>query len=160
MEKDAITLPVEGMHCASCVGRVEAALGKVDGVESASVNLASGRATVQPAAGATPDRGALVRAVEKAGYRVPDSTTALAVEGMHCGSCVGHVERALLGVPGVVEASVNLATGRATVRGTAAEAELVAAVARAGYSARPTGQADPAGGDEAAARQQAESRSL
>ena len=160
MTKETITLPVEGMNCASCVGRVEAALGKVDGVDSAAVNLAARQATVRPRAGRGLDHEALVQAIEKAGYKVPATSTTLAVEGMHCGSCVGHVERALLGVPGVVEASVNLATQRATVRGTAAQAELVAAVTGAGYSARPLDQVGPAGGDEAEARQEAESRSL
>ena len=160
MSKDAITLPIEGMHCASCVGRVEAALGKVDGVAGAAVNLAAGRATVQPGEGGTPDHGALVQAVETAGYKVPAASTTLAIEGMHCGSCVGHVERALQGVPGVAEASVNLATERATVRGTAPRAELEAAVARAGYGARAVDQVGPAGSDEAAARQEAERTGL
>nr|WP_298721015.1 heavy metal translocating P-type ATPase [uncultured Steroidobacter sp.] len=65
------------------------------------------------------------------------STISLPIEGMTCASCVGRVERALKAVPGVVVATVNLATERATVRGTADPAALVAAVAGAGYKARP-----------------------
>jgi Cu+-exporting ATPase len=60
-------LPITGMTCASCVRRVERALGKVEGVESASVNLATERATVRYA----PDlvgADSLKQAVEKAGY--------------------------------------------------------------------------------------------
>jgi Au+-exporting ATPase len=64
-------------------------------------------------------------------------TISLPIEGMTCASCVGRVERALNAVPGVAVATVNLATERATVRGTADPAALVAAVARAGYKARP-----------------------
>ena len=44
---EMISLPVEGMTCASCVGRVEAALRKVDGVDSVSVNLATERADIR-----------------------------------------------------------------------------------------------------------------
>ena len=61
----------------------------------------------------------------------------LAVEGMSCASCVGRVERALKAVPGVVDATVNLATERASVHGGADSAALLAAVDKAGYHARP-----------------------
>ena len=60
----------------------------------------------------------------------------LAIEGMTCASCVGRVERALQAVPGVAEATVNLATERATVRGVAAPDALLAAIGKAGYEAR------------------------
>ena len=49
-------------------------------------------------------------AVEQAGYQVPSETVELAVQGMSCASCVGRVEKALDRVPGVLAASVNLAT--------------------------------------------------
>lgn len=62
--KSAITLDIEGMSCASCVGRVEKALLKVPGVETASVNLATERASI---AGGEPE--ALVAAVAKVGYK-------------------------------------------------------------------------------------------
>ena len=130
-----ISLPIEGMSCASCVGRVEAALRKVDGVVGVVVNLATERAEIQ--ADAAVDRAALVCAIEGAGYGVPAGTTELAVEEMTCASCVGRVERALKAVPGVLEASVNLATGRASVRGVADPRALLEAVAKAGYAATP-----------------------
>jgi Au+-exporting ATPase len=129
-----ISLPIEGMTCASCVGRVEAALAKVPGVERVSVNLATERAEVRPAGSV--DRMTLVKAVEKVGYEVPASTVELAVEGMTCASCVGRVERALAAVPGVAQATVNLATERATVRGVASVESLVAAIDKAGYARR------------------------
>jgi Cu+-exporting ATPase len=70
-DKQQVTIPVEGMTCASCVRRVETALTKVPGVLSASVNLATERATVQflPGQVAVAD---LRRAVEDAGYRLRD----------------------------------------------------------------------------------------
>jgi len=62
----------------------------------------------------------------------------LAVRGMTCASCVARVEKALKKVPGVEDASVNLATEQATVHGAALDADaIVAAVARAGYEAAP-----------------------
>jgi Au+-exporting ATPase len=131
----AISLPIEGMNCASCVARVERSLGKVEGVHAVSVNLATERADIR--ANGAVDRDALVRAVEEAGYGVPSASTELAVEGMTCASCVGRVERALQAVPGVAEASVNLASERASVRGTADVQALIAAIASAGYAARP-----------------------
>jgi Au+-exporting ATPase len=141
------------MTCASCVGRVERVLAAVPGVARASVNLASGRATVQ---GAGVDRQALVRAVEKAGYEVAaPAPLELGIDGMTCASCVGRVERVLAKVPGVQSASVNLATGRARVQGDAAldPAALVAAVAKAGYTARLL---QAAADDAAQARRQAD----
>ena len=68
-----ISLPIEGMSCASCVGRVEAALKKVEGVGSVSVNLATERADIVPAGQV--DRQALIAAIEKAGYDVPAAAT-------------------------------------------------------------------------------------
>lgn len=58
----------------------------------------------------------------------------LAISGMTCGGCVGAVTRALSRVPGVAQAQVDLASGRATVTGTAPAAELIRAVEAAGFS--------------------------
>jgi len=151
-----LSLPVEGMTCASCVGRVERALRDVPGVTEASVNLATEQATVT---GSAP-RATLVAAIEDAGYDVPaPAALDLSVEGMTCASCVGRVERALLAVPGVTSANVNLATERATVQGTADPAALVAAIEDAGYDARPL-QPQAAPDTQAEARREAEARAL
>ncbi len=64
---ERLDLSIEGMHCASCVSRIEQELARVDGVEQASVNLATSRATVL---GASLDGEALTEAVERAGYSV------------------------------------------------------------------------------------------
>ncbi|AWN48511.1 heavy metal translocating P-type ATPase [Methylobacterium terrae] len=139
-----LTLPVEGMTCASCTGRVERVLKRVPGVQAVAVNLATGRATLDLA----PDNDpvALAEAVEGAGYAVPEAVTELAVEGMTCASCTGRVERGLESVPGVRAASANLATGRVTVRhpaGLVSPDALADAVREAGYEPRPvTAQAD------------------
>ncbi|HBD2603645.1 heavy metal translocating P-type ATPase [Aeromonas caviae] len=153
----AISLPIEGMTCASCVGRVEAALAKVPGVDSVSVNLATERADIRLAGPV--DRIALIQAVEKVGYDVPAGTVELAVEGMTCASCVGRVEKALKAVPGVTEATVNLATERATVRGVAAVADLIAAIEKVGYEASPVDTGAHAD-EEAAEKKDAERAEL
>ena len=153
----AISLPIEGMTCASCVGRVEAALAKVPGVDSVSVNLATERADIRLASPV--DRIALIQAVEKVGYDVPAGTVELAVEGMTCASCVGRVEKALKAVPGVTEATVNLATERATVRGVAAVADLIAAIEKVGYEASPVDTGAHAD-EEAAEKKDAERAEL
>lgn len=148
------SFPVEGMTCASCVARVERALKSVPGVSAAEVNLATESATVHAAQ--VPDAAAVRAAVEKAGYSVPQATARLSIEGMTCASCVSRVEKALLRVPGVTEASVNLATEMAEVHTVGRQADLAAlvtAVERAGYAARPLG-------DDASAAQARPSRSL
>ncbi len=145
-----VEFPVTGMTCASCVRRVEKALGRVEGVGDVGVNLATERArvSVDPLAA---DGEKLRAAVEGAGYGAgeippvarPDRDIAsgtevsLAVEGMTCASCVRRVERALLKVPGVESAAVNLATEKAKVVYDPAEGSgvegLRAAVEGAGY---------------------------
>ncbi|MBA2321186.1 MAG: copper-translocating P-type ATPase, partial [Deltaproteobacteria bacterium] len=59
------------------------------------------------------------------------------VEGMTCSSCATRVESALSGVAGVESAAVNLANHKATVKGSASDAALVAAVEAAGYGLHP-----------------------
>ena len=148
-----LRFPVEGMTCASCVGRVERALEKLPGIEAASVNLATETAEIRGVA--LPAMEDIARTIDAAGYSIGTREVTLAIGGMTCASCVGRVERALARVPGVIEASVNPATERARVRtaGEPATRELVAAVVRAGYTAevprddraRPShGEATPA----------------
>jgi Cu+-exporting ATPase len=142
------SFPVEGMTCASCVGRVEKALQAVPGVLDVSVNLATEVASIQASPGTSFD--ALQAAVDKSGYSVGEQTLQLGIEGMTCASCVGRVEKALLKVTGVLSAEVNLATETATVHTAVKPGDsgmlnaLLAAVDTAGYVAHPP-LADSAG---------------
>jgi len=144
-------VPVHGMTCASCVAHVERALKKVPGVSAVSVNLATESAAVETA---KVDADALRTAIADAGYEVPTQSIRLAIEGMTCASCVARVEKALAQVPGVLNASVNLASESATVEligGTATPRDLMRAVAEAGYEAKPPqSQAAPARQDRLA----------
>ena len=148
-----VEISVGGMTCASCVRRVEGALAKVEGVEEASVNLATERARVSYDPEVV-DPQAMGAAIERAGYEVgeiPKASAAraglageggaveilLPVEGMTCASCVRRVEKALGGARGVESASANLATEKAKVVYDPAVgtdvAGLRAAVENAGY---------------------------
>ncbi|MCL4303806.1 MAG: heavy metal translocating P-type ATPase [Anaerolineae bacterium] len=135
-EQKQLTMPVLGMTCANCVAAVERSAKKVEGVADAVVNFGSEKLTVHydPAV-ASPQ--AVVERVEKAGYQVPVATMELPITGMTCANCVNTVERTLnKKVPGIIEATVNFATEKATVKyipGAVTRAEIVAAVERAGY---------------------------
>jgi P-type Cu+ transporter len=141
-------LGIDGMSCASCVGRAEKALRAVPGVQAASVNLATASADVEADPALEP--ALLVAAIERAGYRPGVEQRELAIEGLSCASCVGRVEKALQAVPGVLSAEVNLASERArlvVLAGTPADA-VAAAVTAAGYR---IGVAEPADAPAAAA---------
>lgn len=156
-----LSLPVEGMTCASCVGRVERALKQVPGVQSAAVNLATERADITFTGAADPQ--AAVRAIEGAGYSVREETSELAIEDMTCASCVGRVEKALAKIPGVLEANVNLATERARVRhlaGVVSLADLEAAVVQAGYKSRRLSDETANASDQDTERREGEARAL
>jgi Cu+-exporting ATPase len=138
-DEKMLTIPVTGMTCASCVRRVERALSKKEGVASASVNFAAEKATVKydPKISSPDD---LIGTIEGTGYGTDVRETTFGVTGMTCASCVGRVERALKKVPGVLEATVNLANEKVTVRYLAGEAEPVdfeKAVEGAGYGVAP-----------------------
>ncbi|WP_288403199.1 copper ion binding protein, partial [uncultured Deinococcus sp.] len=158
---------IGGMTCAACVGRVERGLKKVPGVKDVAVNLATERARVAYDPGLTSPE-ALAQAVGDIGYEArlprpePARTAELsfAVGGMTCAACVGRVERGLKKVPGVQEATVNLATERAHVvyLPDAADPEaLRGAVRDAGYEV-PEEVAQVTAAPEQAPASQAQSR--
>ncbi|WP_171182111.1 heavy metal translocating P-type ATPase [Ruegeria sp. HKCCD8929] len=138
MTENAIArFQVEGMNCASCVGRVERALSGVPGVTSASVNLAGESVQIGFEAPAIP--ATLVEALSEAGYPAVTEEVTLDVEAMSCASCVGRVERALKAGDGVLSANVNLASETATVRfavGATTPAAIAELATSAGYPAR------------------------
>lgn len=156
-----LSLPVEGMTCASCVGRVEKALKAVRGISTASVNLATERADITLTDSG--DALSAVRAIESAGYSVRHEITELAIEDMTCASCVGRVEKALAQTPGVIEAGVNLATERARIihfAGVVSVADLEAAVVKAGYTSRRLSAESANTEDQDNERRKGEARSL
>lgn len=132
-----IAFRVEGMTCANCVARVERVLKKLPGVDEATVNLATEKASVDfdEAQVAAPE---LFAEVEKAGYQPVAERADIAVGGMTCAACVARVERAIKKLPGVLDANVNLATEKASVTylpETVQVERIGAAVEAAGYTA-------------------------
>ena len=153
-----LDIPIAGMTCAGCAGRVERALKAVPGVTAANVNIATEKAHVEGG-----DPKAVAAAIKQAGYEPAESKTTLEISGMTCAGCVGRVERGLSAVPGVTAATVNLATGRAEVAfvaGATDTAALAAAVAAAGYTAAPLVTADAARPDREQAAREAETAEL
>ncbi|MBN6740525.1 heavy metal translocating P-type ATPase, partial [Acidithiobacillus sp. MC6.1] len=157
-----LEIGIEGMTCASCSARVERALGKLPGVTSASVNLATERAEVlfDPQ---QLDAARIAGAIQATGYAPVTDEIDLAVEGMTCASCVGRVERALRQQPGVLEAAVSLATERVHVRYIPAMVgmdELATAVSAAGYAAHPVHENGEQDTDQRRARLRAMGRDV
>ncbi len=134
---ERISFQLSGLSCGSCVGRAEKALLAVPGVSDASVNLATQSAAVTYETATPVDQ--LVGALDAAGYPVQTSQVVLDVTGMHCGSCVGRVEKALLAATGVVDIAVNLTSETATVTylaGASTPQALVEIATKAGYVAQ------------------------
>jgi Cu+-exporting ATPase len=153
-----VTIHIDGMSCAGCVRRAEAALSAVEGVTAVSVNLAGESAQLALADSA--DLRDAAAALDRAGYPLRRRTAKLRVGTMSCGSCVGRVENALAAVPGVLDVTVNLAAESATVTyadGAVRPAELTGAAAAAGY---PAELAEAAEAESAAERKDAEARAL
>jgi len=131
-----ITIPIEGMTCASCSARVERQLAKQDGVVAATVNLPTEMADIKFDSDKTSAKAIKV-AIELTGFSVPEQTIDLAIDGMTCASCVSRVETALAKVEGVNDVRVNLGNEQATVTfDTTPLAEMVRAVQKIGFQAR------------------------
>ncbi|MEL0168170.1 MAG: heavy metal translocating P-type ATPase [Pseudomonadaceae bacterium] len=139
------TLHINGMHCASCVGKIEAALANVTGIEQVAVNLAAETARVQSTEPAT-----LVSAKEalnQAGYPPRTQEAQLQLQGLTCAGCVRRTEQALLAVDGVLSAQVNLASQQARVHvleGTDQDA-ILRALREVGYPGHWLDNQQPAG---------------
>ncbi|RRR72746.1 MAG: cadmium-translocating P-type ATPase [Candidatus Viridilinea halotolerans] len=158
MNTHEILLPITGMTCASCSTRVEKALRKQAGVHTATVNLASEQAAIHydPA---LVNPQALQAAVEQAGFGVVTDRVELPITGMTCASCSARVEKALRKVPGVMSATVNLATEHATVLYAPAGvgyADFAQAVEAAGYGVIASSDPTAAAGEDAEATARAQ----
>jgi len=154
-----VQVPVAGMSCASCSARIEKKLSGLPGVERASVNFAAGRATVEYDADRVSLAG-IAKTIEGLGFSVPGREEEYAVGGMSCASCVSRVEKALIGLKGVLKVEVNLATERARVAYVPALTgvqDFQEALASLGYTLAPLDAEQAAEGED---RQAAESRAM
>ena len=114
-ETKQLTLPITGMYCANCVSTIERNLKKVNGVQSAVVNLSSERAVVQFNPSAT-GLDEMIARVQRAGYGVATGEADLIIKRLADDSDARRLEKSLQKVEGVTEASVNITTEHARVK--------------------------------------------
>ena len=112
------TFNIKGMTCAACAQRIEKVAGRLDGVESAAVNLTAEKLFVKyDEAKARPED--IIAAVTKIGYEAEEEKTSavisLPISGMTCAACAQGIEKVFNRLDGVYKASVNLAAEKATV---------------------------------------------
>ncbi|MBS1302945.1 copper-translocating P-type ATPase [Loktanella sp. SALINAS62] len=137
MDTQHIKIAIEGMTCASCVGRVERTLTDVNGVKNVSVNLASESAQFDITKDA--DFSQIATALADLGYPLRRRTVKLILTSMSCASCVGRVDRAIGALPGVLDVNVNLASESAVVTiadGAVTPQSILAVTRTAGYPAK------------------------
>ncbi|NTE45927.1 heavy metal translocating P-type ATPase [Agrobacterium pusense] len=108
-----VSIPVEGMTCASCVRRVETAAAKVPGVMSSSVNFATKKLTVEPAEGFSAKT--LGAAIKKVGYDIAPDRHEFTVEGLHSDADAARLKAVLEAVATTINATVDTAAGKAAV---------------------------------------------
>jgi len=136
-----LTLPITGMTCANCVATVERNLKKVNGVQTASVNLSSERATVEfdPALTGLDD---LVRRVERAGYGVAMGEANLLIQRMGDDNDARRLEKALSNLEGVQHAQVSFASEKARIEyipTLVSQADFRSLISRSGFEVAESG---------------------
>ncbi len=130
-----VELPILNLDCATCVQTIERVLGGLDGVQKASVNFSTAKAHVTY----RPDQVSLTgveQAIKRAGYSVGGAEARIGIKDLRCASCVTFIEDTLKATPGVLQASVNVATQQADVAyvpGMATPATLRQAIESTGY---------------------------
>ena len=125
---------ITGMTCTTCAATIKKGLAEIPGVKHADINFATEKAFIEYDLSRV-DLARIKSTISQLGYGVALKKSIFPVEGMTCASCVARVEQALSSVPGVVSASVNLASEKATaeyIEGTEL-AKMYRAVADAGY---------------------------
>ena len=136
-ETKQLTIPITGMTCANCVATVERNLKKLDGVQTAVVNLSSERATLDFDASKLGLIDFIAR-VNRAGYGVATGEADLVIKRLSDDNDARRLEKALAKLEGVLEAQVTFTTEKARVKYVPTiitQAELRRAVSAAGFEA-------------------------
>lgn len=114
-----LVVDVKGMHCAACSARIERVVGGMAGVQKANVNLAAETLALEYRESLV-EYEAIAEKVQGLGFELnnPDKQNEgkieLSIKGMHCAACSTRIEKVVSDLPGVVTASVNLATEHGT----------------------------------------------
>lgn len=109
-----VNLQIQGMTCAACANRIEKGLKKVQGVKDANVNFTLERSKVSYDPDVT-DIKQFEKKIESLGYKVVKEKTEFNVTGMTCAACANKIEKKLNRLPGISNATVNLALESASV---------------------------------------------
>ena len=141
MTKKQLTLPITGMTCANCVAAVERNLEKLDGIDTAVVNLSSERATFELDSSLLGVDDVIAR-IERAGYGIATGEAELIIQRLSDDSDARRLEKVLSELDGVLEAQVTFATEKARVKyipTLITQAELRRAVKSAGFDSLELG---------------------
>lgn len=114
---DKVSITIGGMTCAACAKRIEKAVSKLQGVVSASVNFATEKLSVEYDA-AIVNLNEIKDIIQKTGYGIVEeqkSNVTIPIGGMTCAACAARIEKVLNKTEGIIKASVNLATEKASV---------------------------------------------
>jgi len=136
-QRKETTFQVTGMTCAACSSRIEKVLSKLEGVEEANVNLALEKATIKFDAKQITEKEIQAK-IENIGYGVAMESAEFTITGMTCAACSNRIEKVLNKMPGVEQATVNLALETASVIYNPAELtvnEIAKKVEGIGYGA-------------------------
>ena len=108
-------VPIEGMHCASCVLSVNKTFEREEGVESVDADLASNKLhiTVNPKKMTYDEMDSIVKNL---GFELHCDEVTLRIEGMHCASCTMNVENFLIRLDGIFDVKADLTSGTAFIR--------------------------------------------
>ncbi|WP_376868968.1 heavy metal translocating P-type ATPase [Aeromonas veronii] len=107
-----LQLPLSGMSCANCAGRIATSLNKLDGV-SATVNFALEQAAIELV---SPDRlSAVLDSIKSQGYDYGSETFLFQITGMSCAGCSARLNKMLAALPGVISAEVNFSIEQARI---------------------------------------------
>ena len=108
-------LPIEGMHCASCVLSVNKTFGKIEGVEEVDADLSANKLhiTVDTKKISYEEMERLVRNL---GFELHTDEMTLRIQGMHCASCTMNVENFLIRLDGIFDVKADLTSQSAKIR--------------------------------------------
>ena len=108
-------VPIEGMHCASCVLSVNKTFEREEGVEAVDADLASNKLhiTVNPKKMTYDEMDSIVKNL---GFELHCDEVTLRIEGMHCASCTMNVENFLIRLDGIFDVKADLTSGTAFIR--------------------------------------------
>ena len=108
-------LPIEGMHCASCVLSVNKTFGKIEGVEKVDADLSANKLhiTVDTKKVSYEE---MERLVKNLGFELHTDEMTLRIQGMHCASCTMNVENFLIRLDGIFDVKADLTSQSAKIR--------------------------------------------